>query len=122
MFSLKLLTSNIDYSASGDSFIDVSELGADKLQAIESVSLVMSNLVFADTAFLSQFCDVVSMLHLELRLQALLTLRRRKIQIVTNFVAIFCQILKEMPENASLVEEVILTSQSPGMIYMKFFN
>uniref|UniRef100_A0A1B6D4B8 non-specific serine/threonine protein kinase n=2 Tax=Clastoptera arizonana TaxID=38151 RepID=A0A1B6D4B8_9HEMI len=114
MFALKLLTSNLDYSASGDSFVDVSELGDDQLQALESVSLATSYFVYADLAFLSQFCDVVSMLHLELRLQALITLRRKRINIVTNFVAVLCHILKELPENASLVEEIVLTSQSPG--------
>lgn len=117
MYALKLLMTwpgcRIS-SDNDDSFIDSNQLNADQLQALECVLLLVTHLVYSDIAFLSQFCDAVALLHLCPRLHGLLLLSKRKVRIVTDLVAILMRILEEMPENAGVVEEIVLTTVSPG--------
>lgn len=118
MYALKLLTTRPGCRISNDSsesVIDTNQLNADQLQALECLLLLVTHLVHADTAFLSQFCDAVALLHLAPRLHALLLLCKRKVRIVTDLVGILMQILKEMPENAGLVEDILLATGSPGL-------
>ncbi|KAJ9592269.1 hypothetical protein L9F63_001165, partial [Diploptera punctata] len=92
----------------------VSDLSADELQALECMYLLLCNLVHTNEHFLLQFCDSVVILNATTLLQQLLLLDRRKIRVVTDLVAILCHILRELPENASLVEQIIFTKGLKG--------
>ncbi|KAK6625506.1 hypothetical protein RUM43_005805 [Polyplax serrata] len=86
----------------------VSELSSDELQALEAICLLICYLVHCNEDFLIQFCDAVAILNAVTLLQQFLLLGRRKLRVVTDYLAIFNLILQQLPENADLVEQIIL--------------
>lgn len=76
MFALKLLTHGPACSASHDSVVEASKLTRDQLTAIERMLVLLNQLVHRDPLFLSQLCDVVTLLHLCPRFHLLLTLHK----------------------------------------------
>nr|CAD7194869.1 unnamed protein product [Timema douglasi] len=86
----------------------VSELSADELQALECIFVLLCHLVHMAEDFRLQFCDAVVLLNGVPLLQQLLLLCRRKVRVVADLVAILCHILRVLPENASLVEQIVL--------------
>ncbi|XP_012282365.1 serine/threonine-protein kinase fused isoform X2 [Orussus abietinus] len=91
-----------------------STLSADELQALECAMLLLCRLVYVNEQFLTQFCDAVYIVSGMPLLQQLLTLEKRKARVVADLVAILNNILRSQPENAELVERVILRSKTPG--------
>lgn len=76
MFALKLLTNRAGCSASHDSVSEHSKVTVDQLLALERVLVLVNQLVHSDQVFLSQFCDVVALLHLAPRLHLLLNFHK----------------------------------------------
>jgi len=91
-----------------------SSLSADELQALERVLLVVCRLVYIEDQFLMQFCNAIYIVNGVPFLQELLTLEKRKTRIVTDLVAILNNVLRSQPENAELVERVVLRTKTPG--------
>ncbi|XP_015118471.1 serine/threonine-protein kinase fused [Diachasma alloeum] len=88
-----------------------SSLSADELQTIECIMLILCRLVYANEKFLTQFCDAVYIVNGVPLLQQLYTLEKRKPRVVADLVAIFNNILRSQPENAELVEKVVLGAE-----------
>ena len=95
-------------------------LSEDKLQAIEYVILLLCRLVYIQEQFLMQFCDAVYIISGIPILQQLLTLQKRKPGIVSYLVAILNNVLRSQPENAELVEQVVLRGKSFGDLIFIF--
>jgi len=92
-------------------------LSADELQALESVLFVVCKLVYTEDQSLIQFCNAIYIVNGMPFLQELLTLeekQRSKQRIVTDLVAILNNVLRSQPENAELVERVVLHTKTPG--------
>ncbi|PSN39585.1 hypothetical protein C0J52_18754 [Blattella germanica] len=113
VYASKIIAMNKGYDSDGTSpspsseFIcHVSDLSADELQALECIYLLLCNLVYSKQDFLIQFCDAIAILNSITLLQQFLLLDRRKIRVVTDLIAILCHILRHVPENASLVEQI----------------
>ncbi|CAL7950801.1 unnamed protein product [Xylocopa violacea] len=71
-------------------------------------------LVYSGQQFLTQFCDAIYIVNGVSLLQELLNLEKRKARIVADLVAILSNILRSQPENAHLVEKVVLHSNLSG--------
>ncbi|XP_012264589.2 serine/threonine-protein kinase fused isoform X2 [Athalia rosae] len=93
-----------------------STLSADELQALECVMLVLCRLVYVQEQFLTQFCDAVYIVNGMPLLQQLLTLEKRKSRVVADLVAILNNVLRCQPENAELVERVVLRTKAPEQL------
>ncbi|XP_043683688.1 serine/threonine-protein kinase fused isoform X1 [Vespula pensylvanica] len=91
-----------------------STLSADELQALECTMLLLCRLVYVQEQFLTQFCDAVYIVNGMPLLQQLLTLEKRKARVVADLIAILNNILRSQPENAELVEKVVLQSKTHG--------
>ncbi|XP_017890354.1 serine/threonine-protein kinase fused [Ceratina calcarata] len=91
-----------------------STLSADELQTLEYTMLVLCRLIYSRDQFLTQFCDAVFIVNGVSLLQQLLNLEKRKARIVADLIAILNNVLRSQPENAHLVEKVVLHSDSPG--------
>ncbi|KAK9302725.1 hypothetical protein QLX08_005347 [Tetragonisca angustula] len=91
-----------------------STLSADELQTLEYMMLVLCRLVYNRQQFLTQFCDAVYIVNGVTLLQQLLSLEKRKARVVIDLVAILSNILRSQPENAHLVEKVVLHSHLSG--------
>ncbi|OAD52304.1 Serine/threonine-protein kinase 36 [Eufriesea mexicana] len=91
-----------------------STLSADELQTLEYTMLVLCRLVYNREQFLTQFCDAVYIVNGVTLLQQLLSLEKRKVRVVIDLVAILSNILRSQPENAHLVEKVVLHSHLSG--------
>ncbi|XP_021914869.1 serine/threonine-protein kinase fused isoform X2 [Zootermopsis nevadensis] len=101
-------------SFSGNLLRQVSDLSADELQALECIYLLLCHLTYAAEDFLIQFCDAVAILNATSLLQQFLLLGRRKIRVVTDLVAILCHVLRVLPENAGLIEQIVLGMDTKG--------
>lgn len=95
-------------------------LSADELQSLEASMLILCRLVYARQQFLTQFCDAVYIVNGIPFLQQLLTLEKRKARIIGDLVAVLNNILRLQPENADLVEQVIVRAKSPGQVIELF--
>ncbi|XP_039310697.1 serine/threonine-protein kinase fused isoform X1 [Solenopsis invicta] len=91
-----------------------SSLSADELQALECAMLVLCRLVYIENQFLVQFCDAIYIVNGMPLLQQLLALEKRKARVVADLVAILNNVLRSQPENAELVEQVVLRTKTPG--------
>ncbi|CAL7950800.1 unnamed protein product [Xylocopa violacea] len=91
-----------------------SALSADELQTLEYTMLILCRLVYSGQQFLTQFCDAIYIVNGVSLLQELLNLEKRKARIVADLVAILSNILRSQPENAHLVEKVVLHSNLSG--------
>ncbi|XP_071450812.1 serine/threonine-protein kinase fused [Hetaerina americana] len=89
------------------------DLGAETLQALECVWLLVCHLVHAGEGFLQQWMDSVGIVlgplpsAAALFLQRQLQLERRKARIAADLLAILAHTLRVLPENAPFVEEVV---------------
>ncbi|XP_054276261.1 serine/threonine-protein kinase fused-like [Macrosteles quadrilineatus] len=125
MFALKLLTNRAGCSASHDSVSEHSKVTVDQLLALERVLVLVNQLVHSDQVFLSQFCDVVALLHLAPRLHLLLNFHKSKPRLALDLVSILTHILRQMPENANLVDNCVQPELSTGIdwhLVLKFGN
>jgi fused-like protein len=98
----------------------VSDLSADELQALECICLLLCHLTYAAEDFLIQFCDAVAILNATSLLQQFLLLDRRKLRVVTDLVAILCHVLRTLPENAGLIEQIILGVDVEGKLNFSY--
>ncbi|KAK3924318.1 Serine/threonine-protein kinase 36 [Frankliniella fusca] len=112
VYASNLLTrqrnSDIENDSAARSLRPVAGLGADELHAMECIYLLLCNLTHMCDYFLAQFCDAVVILDGVALLKQLLLVGRRKPRIVADLLAILAHILRALPENASLVEEIVL--------------
>lgn len=92
------------------------DLNADELQALECIYLLLCYLVYAAEDFLIQFCDAVAILNATSLLQQFLLLGRRKVRVVTDLVAILSHVLRALPENAGLIEQIVLGVEAEGKV------
>ncbi|XP_015605480.1 serine/threonine-protein kinase fused [Cephus cinctus] len=113
VYATKLLMSERSEAESNTNTRSASSLSADELQALESTMLVLCRLVHMKEQFLTQFCDAVYIVNGIPLLQQLLTLEKRKARVVADLVAILINILRSQPENAELVERVVLRTKTP---------
>ncbi|XP_012521501.1 serine/threonine-protein kinase fused isoform X2 [Monomorium pharaonis] len=91
-----------------------SSLSADELQALECAMLVLCRLVYIENQFLVQFCDAIYIVNGMPLLQQLLALEKRKARVVADLIAILNNVLRSQPENAELVEQVVLRTKTAG--------
>ncbi|XP_020284918.1 serine/threonine-protein kinase fused isoform X2 [Pseudomyrmex gracilis] len=122
VYAIKLLMSersdnesNAANTANADTK-SASSLSADELQALECAMLVLCRLVYVEDQFLMQFCDAIYIVNGVPLLQQLLTLEKRKARVVGDLIAILNNILRSQPENAELVERVVLRTQTSGAL------
>lgn len=94
----------------------VSDLSADELQALESICLLLCHLTHAAEDFLIQFCDAVAILNATSLLQQFLLLGRRKVRVVTDLVAVLSHVLRMLPENAGLIDQIVLGVDTAGKL------
>lgn len=98
-----------------------SSLSADELQALECAMLILCRLVYIEEQFLMQFCDAIYIVNGMPLLQQLLALEKRKARVVADLVAILNNVLRSQPENAELVEQVVLRTKTPGKPIVNYF-
>lgn len=89
-----------------------SSLSAEELQAIERNILLLCRLVYVQEQFLTQFCDAIYIISGIPVLQELLTLEKRKSGVVAYLLAILNNVMRCQPENAELIEKVVLRVQN----------
>ncbi|XP_043469226.1 serine/threonine-protein kinase fused isoform X2 [Leptopilina heterotoma] len=87
-------------------------LSAEELQAIERNILLLCRLVYVQEQFLTQFCDAIYIISGIPVLQELLTLEKRKSGVVAYLLAILNNVMRCQPENAELIEKVVLRVQN----------
>lgn len=107
---------NPSQSISGNLLRPVSDLSADELQALECICLLLCHLTHADEDFLIQFCDAVAILNATTLLQQFLLLGRRKVRVVTDLVAVLSHVLRVLPENAGLIDQIVLGMNTVGKL------
>ncbi|XP_046478154.1 serine/threonine-protein kinase fused isoform X1 [Neodiprion pinetum] len=116
VYAVKLLMSerreDSSPSPTGDTR-SAATLSADELQALECVMLMLCRLVYVQEQFLTQLCDAIYIVNGMPLLQQLITLEKRKSRVVADLVAIFNNVLRCQPENAELVERVVLRTKTP---------
>ncbi|CAG9815415.1 unnamed protein product [Phaedon cochleariae] len=91
----------------------LSELNAEDMQTLEYIFLLISHLVHLDDDFLMQFCDAVVVLSVYHLLNTFLCMiSKYKVRIVADILAIMTQILRKLPENSEVVENILVTPSS----------
>ncbi|XP_072744160.1 serine/threonine-protein kinase fused isoform X2 [Anoplolepis gracilipes] len=122
VYAIKLLMSERSDSESNTADLanagtkSASSLSADELEALECAMLVLCRLVYIEDQFLMQFCDAIYIVNGMSLLQQLLALEKRKARVVADLVAILNNILRSQPENAELVEQVVLRAKPSGVL------
>lgn len=101
-------------SFSGNLLRPVSDLSADELQALECIYLLLCHLTHAAEDFLIQFCDSVAILSATCLLQQFFLLGRRKVRVVMDLMAILSHVLRVLPENAGLIDRIVLGVDTEG--------
>lgn len=96
-----------------------SNLNADELQALEVIFLLISNLVHTEEVFLEQFCKISVLLSLSEHYAFILSLRRRKVRIAVNLLAIFSHVVRKMPEYKYVAIDFVKAFENPGMYNFK---
>lgn len=119
VYAIKLLMSERSDELNATNTVNIgtrsaSSLSADELQALECVMLVLCRLVYIENQFLMQFCDAIYIVNGMPLLQQLLALEKRKARVVADLIAILSNVLRSQPENAELVEKVVLRTKTPG--------
>ncbi|XP_051157218.1 serine/threonine-protein kinase fused [Leptopilina boulardi] len=110
---LKLLMVQGDDNETTAEFLTRSalSLSGEELQAIERNILLLCRLVYVKEQFLTQFCDAIYIISGIPLLQQLLTLENKKPGVVGYLLAIFNNVLRSQPENAEIIEKVVLRVQ-----------
>lgn len=98
-----------------------STLSPDELQTIECTMLILCRLVYMKEQFLMQFCDAIYIVNGIPLLQQLMGLEKRKARVVADLVAILNNILRLQPENAELVENVVLRMKTTSKLFYFIF-
>lgn len=125
VYAIKLLMSKRSDSESNTADLanagtrSASSLSADELEALECAMLVLCRLVYIEDQFLMQFCDAIYIVNGMSLLQQLLALEKRKARVVADLIAILNNVLRSQPENAELVEQVVLRTKSSGEPFMQ---
>ncbi|XP_055844636.1 serine/threonine-protein kinase fused [Episyrphus balteatus] len=132
MFASKLLisTKSINDSNSSlppssnnrNSIRSVSELTKDEIITISRLYELICHLVHLKEQFLSQFCDAVVILSADELLINFLShdfKNKNTIRITNCVIALLCCILRELPENADLVEKIIFSPKLDLINLMK---
>ncbi|KAK7079945.1 Serine/threonine-protein kinase 36, partial [Halocaridina rubra] len=83
------------------------EFDKDQIDTMGQLIMVICHLVYTDTDFLLQFCDTVCVLNAFTVISKILTLDSVLPELVADMLAILNQILRMMPENSSVVEQVL---------------
>lgn len=127
VYAIKLLMSERSDSESNTADLintgtrSASSLSADELEALECAMLVLCRLVYIEDQFLMQFCDAIYIVNGMPLLQQLLALEKRKARVVADLVAILNNVLRSQPENAELVERVVLRMKPSGELRVDYF-
>ncbi|XP_045619786.1 serine/threonine-protein kinase fused [Procambarus clarkii] len=88
------------------------EFDKDQIDTMGQLTMVICHLVHLETDFLLQFCDCVCVLNASKVIGKILTLDNVLPDLVADMLAILNQILRLMPENKSVVEQIIGTNDS----------
>ncbi|XP_016919929.1 serine/threonine-protein kinase fused isoform X2 [Apis cerana] len=106
----------VDRPIENEEWIAFLQRSMEEIMDGEVGSLLQQNcvLVYNRQQFLTQFCDAVYIVNGVTLLQQLLSLEKRKARVVVDLVAILSNILRSQPENAHLVEKVVLHSHLSG--------
>lgn len=102
---------------SGHDTKSASMLSPDQLQALECSMLLLCRLVYVREEFMKQFCEAVYTVNGIPFLQQLFQLDKRKARVVADLLAILNNILRLQPEDAYLVENVVLGINDSRKIY-----
>lgn len=87
----------------------ISDLCIEDFDALEHIYLLITHLIYWDNQFLIQFCDAVVVLTIYVLLRLLLSFSSKgKDKIVADVLAILTHILRKYPENANLIEKVLI--------------
>jgi fused-like protein len=87
-----------------------------ELNSLSGLYDLICYLVYSGETFLHQFCDALSILNLDemfisFIVSVTLNESNASIRLASSICAIFCAILKQLPENAKLIESVIFNEQ-----------
>lgn len=89
----------------------ISYLNADQIRTISALYELCCHLVHLDNQFLTQFCDALAVLGADKLLRNFLSLESDEtahlIRLKVLILALLCCSIREMPENAELVEKII---------------
>ncbi|XP_023248255.1 serine/threonine-protein kinase fused [Copidosoma floridanum] len=86
-------------------------LSIDQLQALESMIVLMSRLVYTKDEFVKQFCDTIQVKDRVRIFYTILHLEKKKSRIIANLIAIFIRLIRTGIENMKVVEKVLLEYQ-----------
>lgn len=91
-------------------FSSIGLLSGEDLRTLSSLYELVCHLVHLGTQFLSQFCDAIAILGADEIFSyfvATVTEDKTKVRLVNSVIAILCCAIRELPENAELVEKII---------------
>lgn len=116
VYGLKLLmTQGEDNEAAAEILTrSASSLSVEELMAIERSILLLCRLVYVKEHFLTQFCDAIHIINGIPLLQQLLKVEKKRSGVVAYLLAILNNVLRSQPENAELIERVVLRLQNDG--------
>ncbi|TDG41309.1 hypothetical protein AWZ03_012271 [Drosophila navojoa] len=92
----------------------VSDLTAEEMNTACSLYELVCHLVHLQQQFLSQFCDAVAILAVNDMFISFLTHDFKDssaVRLASCMLALFCCVLRELPENAELVEKIVFDSR-----------
>ncbi|ALC49372.1 fu [Drosophila busckii] len=92
----------------------VSDLSAEEMSTACSLYELVCNLAHQNQQFLSQFCDAVAILAVNDMFINFLThdfSNAHSVRLASCLLALFCCVLRELPENAELVEKIVFDSR-----------
>ncbi|XP_014240497.1 CBL-interacting serine/threonine-protein kinase 5 [Cimex lectularius] len=91
------------------------DLSSEHLQALETIYLLITNLVHTDVCFLKQFCETCTSLCVSSHLVYLLCLKKKKVRLVANIISILCQILRKLKEYSHIITDIVKGFESPDV-------
>lgn len=102
---------------SSEMYKSIADLSDEDFQALEHIYLLITHLVYWDDQFLIQFCDAVVVLSVNSLLRLLLSLTsKKKDKIVGDILAILTHVLRKFPENADLIEKILINESKQSTI------
>ncbi|XP_036318174.1 serine/threonine-protein kinase fused-like [Rhagoletis pomonella] len=107
-------SASLTHSHGGRAVRSMAELNCEEIRTISRLYELICHLVHLKQQFLSQFCDAVAILAANELLINLLQHDFRNanaVRISTNILGLLICVLRELPENADLVEKVIFNSK-----------
>lgn len=114
------IQTHINHSEIYKSIYDLTE---EDYQALEYIFLLITHLVFWDDQFLIQFCDAVVVLTVYVLLRLLLSLTSKgKDKIVGDVLAILTHVLRKFPENANLIEKILINQSNQSLNFLELLR